>query len=85
MPKTFTLLSTVQIIIMPLISNFSLQPNYQHLQGRAPFAQDAACLTYADNSFDLCMTYKDLEHIPDYKAVISELYRVTKPGGHCTF
>ncbi|HTH82799.1 MAG TPA: methyltransferase domain-containing protein [Mucilaginibacter sp.] len=44
--------------------------------------QDLTALTYADNTFDLCMSFEDLEHIPDYKAVISELYRVTKPGGH---
>jgi SAM-dependent methyltransferase len=44
--------------------------------------QDLTQLTFADNTFDLCMSYEDLEHIPDYKAVINELYRVTKPGGH---
>jgi len=44
--------------------------------------QDLTKLTYPDNSFDLCMSFEDLEHIPDYKAVIKELYRVTKPGGH---
>lgn len=44
--------------------------------------QDLTALTYPDNSFDLCMSFEDLEHIPDYKAVIKELHRVTKPGGH---
>jgi SAM-dependent methyltransferase len=44
--------------------------------------QDLTRLTYPDNSFDLCLSFEDLEHIPDYKAVIRELYRVTKPGGH---
>ncbi|MDB5116117.1 MAG: methylase involved in ubiquinone/menaquinone biosynthesis [Mucilaginibacter sp.] len=44
--------------------------------------QDLTQLTYVDNSFDLCMSFEDLEHIPDYKTVIKELYRVTKPGGH---
>lgn len=43
--------------------------------------QDLTRLTYKDDSFDLCMSYEDLEHIPDYKTVIKELYRVTKPGG----
>ena len=44
--------------------------------------QDLTQLTFPDNSFDLCLTFEDLEHIPDYKAVIKELYRVTAPGGH---
>ena len=44
--------------------------------------QDLTKLTFPDNSFDLCMSFEDLEHIPDYKTVIKELYRVTKPGGH---
>jgi len=43
--------------------------------------QDLTRLKYKDNSFDLCMSYEDLEHIPDYSTVIKELYRVTKPGG----
>jgi len=43
--------------------------------------QDLTRLTYADNSFDLCLSFEDLEHIPDCQTVIKELYRVTKPGG----
>jgi len=43
--------------------------------------QDLTKLTYPDNSFDLCLSFEDLEHIPDYQTVIKELYRVTKPGG----
>jgi SAM-dependent methyltransferase len=48
----------------------------------APLHQDLTALTYADNSFDLSLSFEDLEHIPDYKKAISELYRVTKTGGH---
>ncbi|MEO8887658.1 MAG: class I SAM-dependent methyltransferase, partial [Mucilaginibacter sp.] len=44
--------------------------------------QDMTKLTYNDNSFDLCLSFEDLEHIPDYKSVIKELHRVTKPGGN---
>jgi SAM-dependent methyltransferase len=44
--------------------------------------QDLTNLTFRDNSFDLCMSFEDIEHIPDYKAAIKELHRVTKPGGH---
>ncbi|WP_171972582.1 methyltransferase domain-containing protein [Mucilaginibacter polytrichastri] len=35
--------------------------------------------------FDLCLSFEDLEHIPDYKQAVSELYRVTKTGGHVFF
>ena len=44
--------------------------------------QDLTKLTFPDNSFDLCMSFEDLEHIPNYKAAIKELHRVTRPGGH---
>lgn len=44
--------------------------------------QDLTALTYPENSFDLSLSFEDLEHIPDYKKAIAELYRVTKPGGH---
>jgi SAM-dependent methyltransferase len=48
----------------------------------APLHQDLTALTYPDNSFDLSLSFEDLEHIPDYKKAVAELYRVTKPGGH---
>ncbi len=47
-----------------------------------PLHQDLTALTYPDNSFDLCMSFEDLEHIPDYQSALNELHRVTKPGGH---
>lgn len=48
----------------------------------AALHQDLTALTYPDNSFDLSLSFEDLEHIPEYKKAIDELYRVTKPGGH---
>jgi hypothetical protein len=45
------------------------------------FHQDLTRLTYADNMFDLCLSFEDLEHIPDYIAAIRELFRVTKVNG----
>jgi SAM-dependent methyltransferase len=48
----------------------------------APLHQDLTGLTYPDNSFDLSLSFEDLEHIPDYKKAVAELYRVTKTGGY---
>ncbi len=38
-------------------------------------------LPFADNTFDKVICSEVLEHIPDYKAVLSEIERVLKPGG----
>jgi SAM-dependent methyltransferase len=65
-----------------IVNNFSYNLTTSIYKAGHALHQDMTCLTFADNSFDLCMTYEDLEHIPDYKAVIRELYRVTKPAGH---
>lgn len=43
--------------------------------------QDITGLTYADASFDMIMCNHVLEHIPDDKKAMSELFRVLKPGG----
>jgi ubiquinone/menaquinone biosynthesis C-methylase UbiE len=42
---------------------------------------DVTALQFADNSFDLCVTYNGLHCLPDPRAALSELARVLKPGG----
>ena len=42
---------------------------------------DITDITFDDNFFDLIMCTHVLEHIPDDKKAMSELYRVLKPGG----
>ncbi len=39
-------------------------------------------LPFPDNSFDTTVSFKVLSHIPDLKKAISEMARVTRPGGH---
>jgi len=42
---------------------------------------DVTALQFADNSFDLCITYNGLHCLPDPRAALAELARVLKPGG----
>jgi ubiquinone/menaquinone biosynthesis C-methylase UbiE len=42
---------------------------------------DVTALQFADNSFDLCITYNGLHCLPDPRAALGELARVLKPGG----
>lgn len=43
---------------------------------------DAMKLPFADDTFDKIICSEVLEHIPDYQAVIKEIERILKPGGH---
>jgi SAM-dependent methyltransferase len=43
--------------------------------------QDLTGLTFQDDVFNAVLTYDCLEHIPDYRQALAELYRVLKPGG----
>jgi ubiquinone/menaquinone biosynthesis C-methylase UbiE len=42
---------------------------------------DVTALQFADNSFDLCVTYNGLHCLPDPRAALKELARVLRPGG----
>jgi ubiquinone/menaquinone biosynthesis C-methylase UbiE len=42
---------------------------------------DVTALQFADNSFDMCLTYNGLHCLPDPRAALGELARVLKPGG----
>ena len=42
---------------------------------------DALSLPFPDDSFDRLICSEVLEHIPDYQAAMTEIWRVVKPGG----
>jgi ubiquinone/menaquinone biosynthesis C-methylase UbiE len=42
---------------------------------------DVTTLQFADDSFDLCVTYNGLHCLPDPRAALGELTRVLRPGG----
>jgi SAM-dependent methyltransferase len=51
-------------------------------QGVIDFVEaDMTALQFADNSFDLCVSYNGLHCLPDPRAALGELTRVLKPGG----
>src|SRR5262249_51815629 len=42
---------------------------------------DITDIIYPDDTFDVILCYHVLEHVPDDRKAIAELYRVLKPGG----
>ncbi|MDZ7733829.1 MAG: class I SAM-dependent methyltransferase [Acidimicrobiia bacterium] len=48
---------------------------------RANIHLDLQRLELADRSLDVVLTAHVLEHVPDYKRALRELYRVIRPGG----
>ena len=42
---------------------------------------DAASLPFASDSFDLVVSCETIEHVPDVRAAVREMHRVTKVGG----
>ena len=62
------------------------RPNLDYISadispGRAHVQMDITDIKYPDNSFDVIYASHVLEHIPDDRKAIGELYRVLKPNG----
>mgnify|MGYP002349818989 CR=1 FL=1 len=43
--------------------------------------EDMTSLSFEDESYDICLSFECLEHIPDYSAAIKEIARILRPGG----
>ena len=56
--------------------DFAKYPNVEFKQSSFPPLTD-----FADNTFDFVVTFQVIEHIPNDKLFVQEIYRVLKPGG----
>lgn len=58
-----------------------LQPETGPTRRYSLMVGDALSLPFPDDSFDRLICSEVLEHIPDYQAAMTEIWRVVKPGG----
>jgi 2-polyprenyl-3-methyl-5-hydroxy-6-metoxy-1,4-benzoquinol methylase len=55
---------------------------HPELAGRVTYVQaDAQQLTFDSNSFDVVISCETIEHVPDPRAAVREMFRVCKAGG----
>jgi SAM-dependent methyltransferase len=55
-------------------------------RGRTKFVVgDGTRLPFADESFDGIICMNALHHMPDYRATLTEMYRILRPGGRAVF
>lgn len=61
--------------------------NYHHqLRGRIDWIEgDGNNMPFPDNTLDRMICTEVLEHVPDYRELLTEMLRVLKPGGSIAF
>jgi len=70
----------------PLLISSEYFPDYQfgqYVEARSMLIrnEDVTNLSFADASMDIVLCFDVLEHVPDYRAALSEFYRVLGKGG----
>jgi ubiquinone/menaquinone biosynthesis C-methylase UbiE len=76
MAREFPLAEVIGFDLVPYPSNINLPPNLQFL-----LADCAKGLDYPDGHFDIVHGRMIIGGIRDWKALMDEIVRVTKPGG----
>ncbi|MFC4607728.1 class I SAM-dependent methyltransferase [Streptomyces maoxianensis] len=66
--------------------SYLFEPDLRELSARGPVTEDAVLadgylLPLADGAADVCFSSNVLEHVSDPQTFISEMVRVTRPGG----
>lgn len=64
-----------------MLREASLRLAAERLENIELKAADACALPFEDNTFDLVICSEVIEHIPDYKLAVDEIWRVLCPGG----
>jgi ubiquinone/menaquinone biosynthesis C-methylase UbiE len=67
--------SAIQIAKNKLLRNPALAERVTYQQA------DAQNLPFDDASFEIVVSCETIEHVPDHRAAVREMYRVCKPGG----
>lgn len=63
-------------------SEHKLQQYFHDLGGKGDIrVEDVTGLTFGNGSLDCVASFDVLEHVPDYRAALSEFARVLRPGG----
>jgi ubiquinone/menaquinone biosynthesis C-methylase UbiE len=64
-------------------TTLNLDPQFAGMDGVKLQVGDAENLSFEDASFDFVYSFHAIEHFAHYKAALSELKRVLRPGGGC--
>jgi ubiquinone/menaquinone biosynthesis C-methylase UbiE len=73
--------SSTGVDLSRLMIDEALQRDRESALRSCFLVEDAQGLSFPDNSFDACRISRVLLHVPDAESALSEVVRVTRPGG----